>query len=289
MSFIATRNPVLNPIGEDSLRRYIPSLFATEAHESRSSRFAYIPTYEILAGMMREGWLVVQARQGKSRIPGKAEFTKHLIRMRHVNDAARSLAVGDTYATLVLENAHDGTSAYKLFGGFDRLVCSNGMTVSDSTVESLRIGHTGDVQSKVIEGSFRVLNETQEAGRMLSHWQGVNLSRDESMVMAEAARVIRLGDAEGNVDSPIKAEQFLTPRRHADLGDSLWLTFNRIQENSIKGGLSARGPSTFDERGRRQRPRLTTTRDVKGIDQDLKVNRALWLLAERMAELKGAA
>ena len=30
-----------------------------------------------------------------------------------------------------------------------------------------------------------------------------------------------------------------------------------------------------------------TTREVKGIDQDVKLNRALWTLANKMAELKG--
>jgi len=35
------------------------------------------------------------------------------------------------------------------------------------------------------------------------------------------------------------------------------------------------------------RPRRVTTRAVNGIDQDVKLNKALWVLAERMAELKG--
>jgi len=61
-----------------------------------------------------------------------------------------------------------------------------------------------------------------------------------------------------------------------------------VQENTIKGGLTARQPDTFNERGRRERGRLVSTRQVKGIDQDVKLNRALWQLAERMAELKGA-
>ena len=34
--------------------------------------------------------------------------------------------------------------------------------------------------------------------------------------------------------------------------------------------------------------RRTTTHEVKAIDQDVKLNRALWHLAERMAELKSA-
>jgi hypothetical protein len=36
-----------------------------------------------------------------------------------------------------------------------------------------------------------------------------------------------------------------------------------------------------DANGHRRR---TTTREVKGIDQDVKLNRALWHLAERIAQ-----
>jgi hypothetical protein len=55
---------------------------------------------------------------------------------------------------------------------------------------------------------------------------------------------------------------------------------NVVQENVIKGGLSA-----MRRDGRETR--RVTTREVRGIDQDVKLNRALWQLAERMAELKG--
>jgi hypothetical protein len=57
----------------------------------------------------------------------------------------------------------------------------------------------------------------------------------------------------------------------------------RVQENVIRGGLSA---VARDENGRRLR--RVSTRQVKGIDQDVKLNRALWQLAEKMAELKAA-
>jgi len=71
-------------------------------------------------------------------------------------------------------------------------------------------------------------------------------------------------------------------RRRDDNGADLWRTFNRVQENAVRGGLSAWG---HDANGHRRR---TTTREVKAIDQDVKLNRALWHLAERMAELKSA-
>jgi hypothetical protein len=48
--------------------------------------------------------------------------------------------------------------------------------------------------------------------------------------------------------------------------------FNSTQENLTQGGL--RGRST---NGRRQQ-----TRPVQGIDQNIPLNRALWLLADNM-------
>ena len=86
--------------------------------------------------------------------------------------------------------------------------------------------------------------------------------------------------APGGIDTPITAQQLLNPRRHADIGSSLWQTFNVIQENVIRGGLSAMG------RDAQNRPRRVSTREVRGIDGDVKLNKALWQLAERMAELK---
>jgi len=53
-----------------------------------------------------------------------------------------------------------------------------------------------------------------------------------------------------------------------------------VQENAIKGGLRGVG---HDDLGR---PRRVKSRAVSGIDQDIRLNKALWLLGERMAELK---
>lgn len=81
--------------------------------------------------------------------------------------------------------------------------------------------------------------------------------------------------------TPIKPEQLLIPRRHDDHANDLWTIFNVAQENVIKGGL--RGVSR-DDLGR---PRRVKSRAVNGIDQDIKLNKALWMLAEKMASLKG--
>ena len=66
-------------------------------------------------------------------------------------------------------------------------------------------------------------------------------------------------------------------------GAATALTLNVIQENVMRGGLSARSSATTDQHGRWRRGRMVTTRAVANIDQDVKLNKALWPLGERVA------
>src|SRR5262245_50135506 len=107
---------------DDQIRQKAPSVFATSAHGSRSSRYAYFPTYDVLAKMRAEGFVPVKAEQSLARIEGRESHTKHMITFRH---ADVSLArVGDSIPQICLVNSHDGSSAYRLFAGLFRFVCS---------------------------------------------------------------------------------------------------------------------------------------------------------------------
>ena len=262
---------------EDELRKAAPSIFATAAHESRSERFQPIPTIEVLRGLMKE----VGAKQSGTRDAGKADFTKHLIRLRRVDDG-KVYNVGDTVCEILLKNANDGTSAYDLMAGLFRIRCMNSLVAQTGTIDSVKVRHSGDVGAKVIEGTYRILNEAEKTLAAPADWGTLSLNQDEREIFAEAAHVIRFGDTEGETSTPIKPQQLLIPRRYDDKADDLWTTFNVAQENVIRGGL--RGV-VLDELGRRVC--RVSTRAVNGIDQDIKLNKALWLLAEKMAELKG--
>jgi hypothetical protein len=269
------------PLTEDELYKLVPSVFATTAHESRSTRFAPIPTIEVVRGLAKEGYGVFGGKQSLTRVEGKAPFTKHLLRIRKM-DSDASYAVGDTVAEMLLKNANDGTSVYDLFAGLFRIACLNSMVALQESIDSVKVRHSGDVMGKVIEGTYRVVENAKLALEAPLQWSQVKLDREESLAMAEAARVIRFGDADGNVNSPIRADQLLIAHRREDENrNNLWTNFNVLQENVIRGGL--RGVQ-IDANMRRRR---MTTRAVNGIDQDVKLNRALWTLATRMAELKG--
>lgn len=275
-------NRVQHPLTIDQIAQYAPSALATQAHESRSSRYTYIPTVDVIKGMMSAGFLPYSASQSRSRIEGKSEFTKHMIRFRHQGiTGLQEMTVGDIVPEVILVNSHDGTSSYHLMAGLFRKICMNGMFVADSTVDSLKVHHKGDIIAEVVDASNRIIENSQRSLTAATEWGRLQLTDGEQRAFAEAAHTVRFADAEGKVSTPITAAQLLSSRRSADQGTDLWRTFNRVQENVIKGGLHG---VQRDDNGRRLR--LVTTRQVKGIDQDVKLNRALWQLAERMAELK---
>ena len=267
-------------LGEDELRKLAPSIFATQAHESRSERFAPIATIDVLRGLEREGFFPVGAKQSLCRMDDRKDFTKHLIRLRRMDDATQ-YRVNDTVCEILLKNANDGSSAYDLLAGLFRICCLNSLVAQTGTVEQVKVRHSGDVAGKVIEGTYKVLEGAHAALEAPEKWSQLMLPPPAKTAMAEAAHVIRFGDHEGNVKTPIKADQLLHARRTADQKEDLWTVFNTVQENCLKGGISAYQP--YDRETRRG-GRYVTARAIKGIDQDVRVNKALWIVAQAMAD-----
>lgn len=279
-----------NILDTNQLRQLVPSAYATRPHESRSSRYTYIPTSEVIDGLIAEGFAPFKAVQSRSRIEGKSEFTKHMIRFRHPD---AMMSASGNVPEVVLINSHDGTSAYKLLSGIFRMICTNGMIVCEKNLGELSIHHKGNIVNQVIDGSFEIIGQSNKALETVETWSNLQLTAGEQNVFAEAAHSLRFADADGKIETPITAAQLLTPRRREDRAETgghgwsrpapdLYRTLNVVQENVIRGGLSARASGDGRTRGR-----MVTTREVRGIDQDVRLNRALWQLAERMAELKG--
>ena len=149
-------------------------------------------------------------------------------------------------------------------------------------IESIKVRHSGHAIDNVIEGTFRVVDEAVKALEAPTEWSKIILKEDEKMAFAESVHTIRFGETEEGQRPAIQPVQLLTPRRFEDRGNDLWRVFNVAQEHVIRGG--DHGIIVDGHRRRR-----TSTRAVNGIDQDVRLNRALWSLAEKMAEIKKAA
>jgi hypothetical protein len=265
-----------NPLSEDQMRHAAPSIFAEGKHASRSERYTYIPTIDVLRGLRREGFEPFMVAQGQSRIEGKTEYTKHMIRMRHAGQVSTRPEANE----IILINSHDGASSYQMLAGMFRFVCCNGLVVGD-VVEDIRIPHKGNIQGDVIEGAFRVLDEFEAVDEHAEAMKALPLEPREEIAFATAALALRFGErgveeTGGHRPAPVTAEQLNEPRRIEDIGHTLWATFQRVQENVIRGG----------QPGRTVQGRRMHTRPVAAIDRGVSLNRALWMLAEEMRKIK---
>jgi hypothetical protein len=253
-------------LSNDMIARYAPSVLASEAHESRGQKYTFIPTLDVIDGLRLEGFEPFEVRQTKCRDLAKREFTKHMVRMRHPDAIASQGEVPE----LVLINSHDGTSSYQLLAGFFRFVCSNGLIAGDIQSD-VRVRHSGRVVQDVIEGSFKVLENVKQISNSIDEFKSITLDRQEQELFANTALSLRWDDK-----PPVTAERVLQANRYEDVQSDLWTTFNRVQENIIKGGVLGKTAT-----GRRMH-----TRGVQGVNENVKLNRALWSLADGMAKLK---
>lgn len=252
------------PLTNDELMVHVPSVFGTDKHESRSDRYTYIPTITLLESLKQEGFQPFFACQTRVRDLNKRDHTKHMLRLRREGQIT-----GKQVPEIILLNSHDGSSSYQMLPGLFRFVCQNGL-VCGETFGEVCVPHKGNVVEKVIEGAYEVLGIFDRVEDKRDAMQSLLLPPPIQQAFAKAALTYRFGEEH----QPVTASQILTPRRYEDRQDDLWSVFNRCQENLLKGGLP----------GRTAKGKRSHTRAVKGIDGDVKLNRALWVMAEELQQ-----
>jgi hypothetical protein len=268
--FDATRIPKTSSIAltDDQMRRHAPSIFAETPWERMTEKYLFVPTIHVVNQMRANGFMPVRAMQSRSRIEGKSAYTKHMVVFR---DVSKELNVGDTVPEVVLVNSHDGTSSYQLHSGIFRLVCANGLIVADSTLDSIKCRHAKNVIHDIIEGTNTLIKELPVVAEQLDLFKSITLSPADQVHLAQASLFLRYDESD---HAPIEPRQLLEVRRKADSEPTLWNTFNRIEENMMKGGLH--GHTSTNKR--------TTTRAVKGVSENVRLEKALWHLANFMGK-----
>ena len=268
------------PISLEELANYAPSALATEKHSSRSDKYGFQSPVEVIRSLQSEGFEIFSASESNTKVSDG--YQKHMLRFRHAAAFSQQAIVGGVVPELVMINAMDGSACYKLMGGIFRFVCANGMVVADSLIQSIRIRHTVNLVQDVLEASVSIASQTTDVLNTMDSWKALTLTTGEQSALATAAHYLRFADSEGHLNTAIRPEQLLQIRREEDRGSDLWSTHNRIQENVIKGGLTARAVTPSGGRGRR-----VSTREVREISTDVKLNQALWTLSSELAKLKG--
>jgi len=260
----------------DEVINYAPSIVTTVGSNNLSNIYSPINTIDIIEMLSNDHWYPVKAEEVKAQKQEKKGFQKHLIRFQNDN-----LQFKDENIECILTNSHDGLSSYQFMLGVFRFVCSNGLIVGD-TFNKIKLRHVGLEQSMVENASKSMLDYAPQLNQNMAIMKDIDLNPVEKDIFAESAKMLLFPKDELK-DIPLKNSDLLVTRRYKDVTRTLWDTFNTVQENVTKGKL--RYYVKNEETGRTERKR---TRQIKAIDRNVSINRALWNLADKMKEIKTA-
>ena len=226
-----------------------------------SKHFQVMPTIDIINKAAEHGYIVSSYSEKKCRNAERTPFTKHMVRLRMDNVLP---IVGDVVPEILIINAHDRTTRLQFLLGFFRFVCANGMVTGD-IFEGYRYKHTDTNPFDKILNQFDVI-KTVASKRMdtIELMRETTLSFDRQRDFAYDASTL----------TPERTYQMTAElnyiNRTEDNSSSLWNTFNRVQENLIKGIAQIR---TNNNKTRKARP-------ITSIDKNVSINQRLWKLAE---------
>lgn len=250
-----------------SQNNFVSPLDATHPHSSRSSKYGFISTKDVITTFNEQGFEVSSVLYPKVRKPSNLGYNSHIVRMREVNSNYNSSEVPE----ILIINSHDGTKAFRLGIGFFRFICSNGLIAGDFLADTGRVLHKGNIQDNVLEYISNYSKNVSEKLRTITEMKSIALSNSELQEFTVKAVDI--------VNPLIKdPSTLLHINRLEDRNSSLWNTFNVVQENAIKGKFQI--ASTSNGYLRRSYKDTRKARPVNNISRNVEINTKLWNLAE---------
>lgn len=276
------RNPGLDTLDRAQLKRFAPTLFAKRGIEGVSDNYGFVSTIGIIDAMAENGYECVEVRQSQRRDEDRMPFTKHMVKFRHPGTLKALLKRGDVIPQIVMLNSHDRSSGFQLYAGMFRVVCSNGLIVSDSQlVEPIRVRHSTRMVEDILKRSLELVKGAD----------GVYTLRDEMLHTAMTQKTAIAFANEALQFRPPRRSGLMTPdsllevRRTEDAPLDLWHVFNRVQENMLRGGVTTVTEGVDGKAGR-----SVQTKGIGRIERDVQVNSALWGLAvETLAKASKSA
>lgn len=244
-----------------------PSVQDPQQLETLSPKYGFFNTQNMLQTFLKSGFMVSGGEAIRTR-KKDPRSVKHLLRFR----AENAELLNGVYPEVVLTNSHDGTSTLRLLCGLFRLICSNGLIICDGTFAPpiiIRHTHLGIL---TVQNSIKKIMETTLA---VSHRipKLAEISMTPVMEEAYAEKAAAL------LPTPIVSKQLLFARREADCVSNLWIIYNRVQENIMRGGVKTTHVNI----------RRGSTRAVANINRNVTLNSKLWQLTMEFAGNHGSA
>ena len=239
----------------DQIRQIAPSVFTTEKAPHLTDKYIQTPTSRVVEDLMNLGWQVTKAQEVRSR--KYKGFQKHVVVFRNPDIMIKGKDGDDAFPQILLTNSHDGKAAFNFRVGIFRLVCSNGLVISDADFSNVSIRHINytfeSLQARVAEMIAKLPNLVNK----INTFKQTQLTEEQMKDFATKAMKLR-------TKQQVNVLEILTADRPQDQGNDLWVVFNRIQEKLLGGSYRA---------GQRK------ARSVRNFQKDIELNEQLFELA----------
>jgi len=254
-------------LSDEQIKEQAPSVFTQKPSKEVSKHYTHIPTTKVINDMRTLGWDVVDAKQVAARTSSTRGVQKHLVVFRNP-DVVINGNDGDTvFPQILLTNSHDGKNSFTFTAGLFRMVCENGLVISETQFEDVKMRHMGysfeELQVQIREMVEKLPLTVESMNKMKS----IDLEQEKAVDFAKKALGTRFTKDELK-RIKIDVVELLNPVRDEDLGNDLWSIFNVVQEKIIEGDFEYSIGN-----------KVRKARQIKNFKQDQKINKELFDLA----------
>jgi hypothetical protein len=232
-----------------------PSVFTTDKAPHLTDKYIQTPTSRVVEDLMALGWQVTKAQEVRSK--KYKGFQKHIIVFRHPDIQIKGKNGDDAFPQILLTNSHDGKAAFNFRVGIFRLVCSNGLVISDADFSNVSIRHMNYTFESLQAKVNGVIEKLPGLVQKINLFKNTKLTDDQMNEFAYKAATLR-------TKAKVNVMELLEATRTEDQGNDLWAVFNRVQEKILGGSFKS---------GKRK------TRSVTSFQKDIELNEQLFELA----------
>jgi hypothetical protein len=240
----------------ENIKAIAPSVFTTEKASHLSDKYVQTPTSRVVEDLMNLGWEVTKVQEVNSR--KYKGFQKHLVVFRNPDIMIKGENGDDSFPQILLTNSHDGKAAFNFRVGIFRMICSNGLVISDADFNNVSIRHINytfeSLQTKINE----IIAKLPGLVNKINTFKAKTLTEVEMNDFATKASQLR-------TKKTVNIMDVLSATRTEDQGNDLWVVFNRVQEKILGGSYTSGGRKA---------------RSVKNFQKDIQLNEQLFELAE---------
>ena len=262
------------------------SIFNTMPKGCTSNRYQPFNTLQAINVLADYGYMPTQIKQ-KYSLKNASEndpFQQHVVRFANKDQDL----LAPEYHEIILYNSFDGESSLKLFNGYFRLICTNGIVSGNGEQDIIKhFKNNLEMFEQLIKNTISSIQKTNE---IIDRLKNTSFDNDQIFdlsknILSDRWEYVENDNFERDEftneliekayfdDSTINALN--KARRSEDIGKSAWLQFNRIQENMTK-------PLPIKSVGKAKIVNERKSKAINSINDDRKLNLKLW---DNVAEL----